>query len=205
MLFADLPPELHEPVACLIEAAIEYNVPANILLAIAEKEGGKPGQWVRNTNGTYDVGPMQFNSAYLKELMSHGVFESDVAAYGCYPYQLAAWRIRDHIYNDQGDLWTRAANYHSRTPTVNAVYRADLMTKAERWSDWVEQHYITYEVNLDGLAASMQFILKPITLAPETSAVKTLESKTPPEAKSDTAADTDKPVITPAARANDAQ
>jgi hypothetical protein len=26
------------------------------MLAIAELEGGKPGQWARNDNGTYDVG-----------------------------------------------------------------------------------------------------------------------------------------------------
>lgn len=159
MLFADLPPNLHEPVTCVVEAAMEYNVPANILLAVAEKEGGKPGQWVRNTNGTYDVGPMQFNTAYLKELMPHGIFESDVAAHGCYPYHLAAWRIRDHIRNDKGDVWTRVANYHSRTPAVNAIYRADIIAKATRWGEWVEQHYVTYEVNVEDMSASLQFIL----------------------------------------------
>jgi hypothetical protein len=36
------------------ELQIKYQIPANILLAIAEKEGGKPGQWVRNRNGTHD-------------------------------------------------------------------------------------------------------------------------------------------------------
>lgn len=158
-MFVDLPPELHEPTACVVEAAIEYNVPANILLAVAEKEGGKPGQWVRNTNGTFDVGPMQFNSAYLKDLAAHGIFESDVAAYGCYPFQLAAWRIREHIHNDKGDLWTRVANYHSRTPSVNAVYRKDLRKKASKWAQWVNIHYVTYEVDVEGLADSMQFIL----------------------------------------------
>jgi hypothetical protein len=37
-----------------------------------------------------------------------------------------------HIRNDKGDLWTKAANYHSRTPQYNAVYRADLMRKASK-------------------------------------------------------------------------
>ncbi len=50
---------------CSISAAVKYEVPANIVLAVAEKEAGKPGQWVRNTNGTHDVGPMQFNTTYL--------------------------------------------------------------------------------------------------------------------------------------------
>lgn len=62
MPFIDLPPQLQERVICSISAAVKYEVPANIVLAVAEKEGGKPGQWVKNTNGTHDVGPMQFNT-----------------------------------------------------------------------------------------------------------------------------------------------
>jgi hypothetical protein len=37
-------------------------------LAVGGKGSGKPGQWVRNSNGTHDVGPMQFNTAYLRDL-----------------------------------------------------------------------------------------------------------------------------------------
>ena len=54
---ADMPPQIQERVVCSISAAVKYEVPANIVLAVAEKEAGKPGQWVRNTNGTHDVGP----------------------------------------------------------------------------------------------------------------------------------------------------
>ena len=39
----DLPPDMQERVVCSITAAIKYEIPANILLAIVEKEGGKPG------------------------------------------------------------------------------------------------------------------------------------------------------------------
>lgn len=113
--FADLPPQLQERVVCSISAAVKYEVPVNIVLAVAEKEGGKPGQWVRNSNGTHDVGPMQFNTAYLGDLARYGITANDVAAAGCYSFDLAAWRLRMHIRNDKGDLWTKAANYHSRT------------------------------------------------------------------------------------------
>ena len=47
----DLPPLQQERIVCSITAAIKYQVPANILLAIAEKEGGKPGMVVINKNG----------------------------------------------------------------------------------------------------------------------------------------------------------
>jgi len=138
---ADLPPQQQERVVCSITAAMKYDVPANILLAVAEKEAGKPGQRVRNTNGTYDVGPMQFNTTYLSDLKQYGISAEDVAASGCYSYELAAWRIAKHIRDDKGDIWTKAANYHSRTYEFNQRYRADLIVKAVKWADWLETHF----------------------------------------------------------------
>ncbi|HDX2569693.1 muramidase [Pseudomonas aeruginosa] len=142
-LFPDLSEQMEERVVCSVSAAAKYEIPANILLAIREKEGGKPGQWVKNTNGTYDVGELQFNTAYLGDLAKYGITAQDVAAAGCYPYDLAAWRLRGHIRNDRGDLWTRAANYHSRTPSKNAIYRADLMAKADKWAKWLDARFVT--------------------------------------------------------------
>ncbi len=139
----DLPPDMMERVVCSVTAAIKYEIPANILLAIAEKEGGKPGQWVRNSNGTHDVGSMQFNTAYLGDLAQYGITTEDVAQPGCYAFDLAAWRIRQHIKNDKGDIWTKASNYHSRTEKYNFKYRADLITKAVKWADWLDNYLMT--------------------------------------------------------------
>lgn len=155
MPFVDLPPQFQERVVCSISAAAKYEVPANIVLAVAEKEAGKPGQWVRNANGTHDVGPMQFNTAYLGDLARYGITANDVAAAGCYSFDLAAWRLRQHIKNDKGDLWTRAANYHSRTYSFNSVYRADLMAKAVKWADWLAARFVTYDVTKPGTPASV--------------------------------------------------
>ena len=143
MFFADLPPQHQERVVCSITAAVKYEVPANIVLAVAEQEGGKPGQWVRNTNGTYDVGTLQFNTAYLKKLKPYGITAADVEQSGCYAYELAAWRLRQHILHDRGDLWTRVANYHSRTPTRNARYRSSMMRKAAKWAEWLSARFPT--------------------------------------------------------------
>lgn len=152
---ADMPPQIQERVVCSISAAVKYEVPANIVLAVAEKEAGKPGQWVRNSNGTHDVGPMQFNTSYLGDLARYGITANDVAAAGCYSFDLAAWRLRNHIRNDKGDLWTKAANYHSRTPKHNTVYRADLIVKAVKWADWLEARFVTLDVNKAGATASV--------------------------------------------------
>jgi hypothetical protein len=40
---ADLPPQLQERVVCSISAAVKYEVPANIVLAVAEKGGRQAG------------------------------------------------------------------------------------------------------------------------------------------------------------------
>lgn len=148
----DLPPKLQERVVCSIMAAMKYEVPANILLAVAEKEGGTPGQWVKNSNGTFDIGSMQFNTFYLKDLKKYGITTEDVAEPGCYSFDLAAWRIRGHLIHDKHDLWTRAANYHSRTPKYNQIYRQDLIKKATKWAHWLEVRFPTYGVTTAGIA-----------------------------------------------------
>lgn len=145
----DIPPERQEMVTCSLAASLAYDVPANVILAIAEKEAGKPGQWVRNDNGTYDVGTLQFNTAYLRELSRFGIAARDVAAPGCYPFLLAAWRIRSHLRQDKGDVWTRAANYHSRTPRFNARYRADLIRRGMRWMTWLDTYFPTHDAVVD--------------------------------------------------------
>ncbi|HHN9152362.1 TPA: conjugal transfer protein [Escherichia coli] len=147
MPYLDMPPAQVERVVCSITAAIKYQVPANIMLAIAEKEGGNTGleNKNRNSNGTYDVGRMQFNTVYLKDLEKYGITAEDVAQPGCYSYDLAAWRIRGHIKNDKGDIWTKAANYHSKTPKFNEVYRADLIRKAAKWQTWIEARFNTFD------------------------------------------------------------
>ena len=176
MPFVDLPPQLQERVVCSISAAVKYAVPANIILAVAEKEAGKPGQWVRNSNGTHDVGPMQFNTSYLRDLSRYGITADDVAAAGCYAFDLAAWRIRGHLKNDKGDLWTKAANYHSRTPRHNAVYRSDLRVKAAKWADWLEARFVTVDVTKAGAVRSLPVTAVSVQ-ATRLSAVAAVETK----------------------------
>ena len=167
MPFLDLPPQLEERVVCSITAAIKYEVPVNIVLAVAEKEAGKPGQWVRNANGTHDIGAMQFNTKYLQDLARYGIQAQDVAAAG----DLAAWRLRGHLKHDHGDLWTRAANYHSRTPKYNAVYRADLIAKAVKWADWLDALFVTMDVTQAGATLPMPAAGRPVQAVKPVAAV----------------------------------
>jgi hypothetical protein len=129
---------MQERIVCSIAAAQQYGLPANAMLAVAEQEGGRPGQAVRNTNGTFDLGALQFNTSYVRTLAKYGINPQDVQANGCYPYALAAWRIRRHVQFDRkGDFWTKVANYHSYTPVHNSRYRSKIIEKARRWHLWL--------------------------------------------------------------------
>ncbi len=121
-----------ERVECSIQAAQHYQIPALVLLAVAEQEGGRAGQKVRNRNGTFDYGSMQINTVSLADLRHFGIQEKHVLADGCYPYYLAAWRIAGHLKHDGGDIWQRAANYHSRTAFYNRPYRNQLIRRARK-------------------------------------------------------------------------
>lgn len=130
-------------VECVIQAAAKREVPANVLLALASIEGGKNGQLVRNENGTSDVSHFQINTAtYRAELAPLGVALHDLQWRGCYNAELAAYLLRKRLLEPgQQDFWTKAANYHSKTPKYNAVYRKKLVALSTEWANWIQTTY----------------------------------------------------------------
>ena len=133
MWISDIPPEMPLPEArimCSVEAAERYQVPPDLVFAIALTEGGEPFMVSANTNGTADLGLLQFNTAYLKTLAGQGVSTEAVQSRTCYPFHLAAWRLQQHLQEPGADELTKAACYHSRTPKLNAKYRAKLLVNA---------------------------------------------------------------------------
>ena len=55
---------------CIFTAAQTYSVPPTVILGVLNVEGGKVGMASSNTNGTYDLGPMQINTIWVPELAS---------------------------------------------------------------------------------------------------------------------------------------
>ena len=128
---AVLPPSLSiEEVRmhCSVQAASHYDMDARLLWAVSVVEGGHENSWVLNTNGTHDLGYMQFNTAYLKTLSSrYGIRPEDVLGRTCYPFYLAAWRISEHLAEEtHGDKFYKAAAYHSRTDKLRRAYASKL-------------------------------------------------------------------------------
>jgi hypothetical protein len=134
---------------CVVQAAAKQRVPANVLLAIASIEGGANGQVVPNANGTADISHFQINTAtYRAELAPYGISLRDLQWRGCYNAEIAAYllskRLRD---NGDQDFWTKAANYHSRTPKFNAVYRQKLIALSTEWANWLKSNYSAIQVS----------------------------------------------------------
>jgi hypothetical protein len=128
---------------CALAASVRYDVPADALLSVYSVERGGTDTWSHDANGTYDVGPLQFNTAYLASLRRFGITPRAVEGKTCYPWFLAAWRIHNQLVEDHGGFWTRVARYHSATPHYVATYRRQLLEYAPRWRAWLIAHYPT--------------------------------------------------------------
>lgn len=113
--------------ACLMLASQTYTVPPAVLVGIYKAEGGKIGQEVRNTNGSYDLGPMQINTIWLPELAEKwGVDEATARKWvrddACTNVGVAAWILRGHL-DETRNLSQAIAYYNSRTPQIGTRYK----------------------------------------------------------------------------------
>jgi hypothetical protein len=113
--------------ACLMLASQTYSVPPAVMVGIYKAEGGKVGQEVLNTNGSYDLGPMQINTIWLPELAKKwGVSKATARRWvkddACTNVSVSAWILRSHL-NETGSLSQAIAHYHSRTPKHGTRYK----------------------------------------------------------------------------------
>ena len=91
---------------CFDTAAQRYRVPVDLLKAIALQESGGRAQAVnRNPNGSYDIGMMQINSAWLPTLARHGISAQHLYD-PCVSTLVGAWILSNNFkrlgYNTQG-------------------------------------------------------------------------------------------------------
>lgn len=122
--------------ACLMMAAQTYSLPPQVLIGILHVEGGKVGQQVRNTNGTYDLGPMQINTLWTRVLAEEwGVSPATAKVWirddACTNVNVAAWILRRNL--DETKSLSRAiAWYNSRTPHIGSNYRRKVLSVMKR-------------------------------------------------------------------------
>lgn len=135
---------------CIFAAAQTYSVPAPVILGILHVEGGRVGQAVGNTNGSYDLGPMQINTIWMPELARHWQVSESRATQmvrddACINIGVGAWILRKKM-NDTGSLYQGIAWYHSATPQYGHKYRQKVLNAMQNYrlvrqpSDLVAAH-----------------------------------------------------------------
>ena len=118
--------------ACMLLASQTYNVPPAVLVGIYKVEGGKVGQEVKNTNGSYDLGPMQINTIWLPLLAKKwGTSEETARRWlrddACTNVGVSAWILRSHL-DETKNITQAIAHYHSRTPKHGTRYRKKVLS-----------------------------------------------------------------------------
>lgn len=122
-------PGWYRPVTaqCIVLEAQRQQLEVLKVAAVLSTEAGRVGQFVRNSNGTYDIGPAGINTIHLPELSQvFGIPRADVAqllAYdGCFNVAVSAWLLRKRTNEAKGDFWYGVGYYHSKTPQFTQRY-----------------------------------------------------------------------------------
>ena len=97
---------------CWLLAADKFNVPSELLEAIAHVESGhNPGALNLNTDGSVDIGIMQINSRWLPALNGVGITPDDLYV-PCINIHVGAWILAQEV-KRYGYTWEAIGAYHA--------------------------------------------------------------------------------------------
>jgi len=125
---SDLPPEqpltLMQVDYCVTQAARQYPGTSpwmvKTLLAV---EGGQIGTIRKNTDNSYDLGPMQINTIHLSDIYRNlGITVRELVFDACKNISAGTWLLSKHMKDADGRYWLAMGNYHSKTPSRRAAY-----------------------------------------------------------------------------------
>lgn len=119
---ATLPSDDPATAACIQTAVQSFQIPELPLWIILDVERGTLGKVSGNTNGSYDIGPMQINSTWLPRLAKLGVTEDRLLNDLCTNIYVGAWVFTHEYRRFNGDVGKAIAHYHSPTPRHQQRY-----------------------------------------------------------------------------------
>lgn len=112
----DLPPALihnEVPQQCLMVTAKAYGLPPELIGGILMVEGGRNGMANRNTNGSFDYGVAQINSAWLPKTKAAGVDSEGLKSNACKNLWAAGWIMRRCLNKFNNSFWHGVGCYHT--------------------------------------------------------------------------------------------
>lgn len=118
------------PLECINHAAKVFHVPAIIIVSVMKIENGWNGAASRNKNGSYDLGVMQVNTTWLKDLKPFGITKEKLQYDPCVNVHTGTWILAKGL--AQGEGWQGVGNYHSATPFFNKSYRQKVKIAYEK-------------------------------------------------------------------------
>jgi len=119
-------------IECVAEVSRRYQIPVHLLGGVMAQEQGSLGKASPNKNGTWDFGPMQVNSTWLKSLAPYGITEHHLKFDGCANLAVGAWIIRYEQGRAKGDVWQAVGHYHSHNPALAGDYRKKIAVHVEK-------------------------------------------------------------------------
>jgi hypothetical protein len=145
----DLPPALAHneiPHQCVVATISRYQLPPNLLVGVLAQENGRVGTASPNANGSYDYGPAQINSAWLKTLKDYKVTAKDLQWNGCMNIWVSGWIMRRCLNKFSQNAWMAIGCYHTgenpRTDThVRRMYSyaGEIQKKAIKYAPRFQQ------------------------------------------------------------------
>lgn len=108
---------------CIVGAARQYGINPLVIKALLLHESGKIGTLSKNSDGSYDLGPMQINTInipFLKKTFPSLTW-NNLAYDLCLNVYAGTYFLKTKL--DEADsFWTGVGNYHSKTPSLRRKY-----------------------------------------------------------------------------------
>ena len=110
------------PISCINQAAVMYRVPASLIISVLRTENGRKGMAKANSNGSFDYGPMQINTIWVKSLEKSGLTIDDIQNNPCINIMVGSWILSQSI-SKAPNQWKGVGDYHSHTYVFNQKYQ----------------------------------------------------------------------------------